>query len=141
MVSLFALEYRYKRVEQKGLKMDKLKSLEDVNASSLPAKMLILLSKYAKALRQTNGTVIKLSSLRVFMHVHQTCVAAQNEELNHYYREMLKEINLHIQAGTMFTNEQKNNPSNVSSIEKKQRIINKYASNKNEKITANQITS
>ena len=87
--------------------MDKVTSLENINASALPAKMLILLSKYAKTLRNTNGTIIKLSSLRIFMHVHKTCEAANSKQLNYYYDEMLEEINKHIQAGTMFTNEQR----------------------------------
>jgi len=87
--------------------MNKLKSLEDVNALALPAKVLVLLSKYAKALRMKNGTVIKLSSLRIFFHVHQTCIKAKDTHLNIIYHQLLDEVNSHIESGTMFTNEEK----------------------------------
>jgi len=87
--------------------MNKIKSLENVNALALPAKVLVLLSKYAKELKSVNGTVIKLSSLRVFLHVHQTCVQARNTKLNTIYHELLAEVNIHINAGTMFTNKDK----------------------------------
>lgn len=88
--------------------MNKLKSLEEVNALALPAKVLVLLSKYTKVLKMKNGTVIKLSSLRVFLHVHQTCLKAKDTRLNIIYYQLLDEVNRHIQTGTMFTNEEKN---------------------------------
>ena len=87
--------------------MNKLKSLENVNALALPANVLVLLSKYAKALRMKNGTVIKLSSLRIFFHVHQTCIKAKDTHLNIIYHQLLDEVNSHIEHGTMFTNEEK----------------------------------
>ena len=87
--------------------MNKLKSLEDVNALALPANVLVLLSKYAKVLRAKNGTIIKLSSLRIFFHVHQTCLKAKDTELNIIYHQLLDEVNDHIARGTMFTNEEK----------------------------------
>jgi len=88
--------------------MKRLKSLEDVNALALPAKVLVLLSKYAKELRMKNGTVIKLSSLRIFLHVHQTCLKANDTRLNIIYHQLLDEVNDQIENGIMFTNEEKN---------------------------------
>jgi len=104
--------------------MNKIKSLEDVNALALPAKVLVLLSKYAKELRAKNGTVIKLSSLRIFFHVHQTCLKAKDTRLNIIYYQLLDEVNKHIEAGTMFTNEEKNMRLKQSKTE--QGILDKH---------------
>jgi len=82
-----------------------LKSLEDVNALALPAKVLVLLSKYAQALRDHNGTILKLSSLRVFKHIHDTCEEANYHKLDKIYAKLLKEVNQHIHSGTMYTND------------------------------------
>jgi len=87
--------------------VSKLSSLENVNALALPAKVLVLLSKYAKSLRAHNGTVLKLSSLRVFRHIHVTCMKASSPKLNEIYSELLEEVDLHIKAGTMYTNDAK----------------------------------
>ena len=104
--------------------MKKLTSLEDVNALALPAKVLVLLSKYAQTLKSSNGTIIKLSSLRVFMHVHQTCVKANDAGLNIIYHQMLDEVNQHINAGTMFTNKEKK--MLLKESKNKQRTLKKY---------------
>jgi len=85
----------------------KLNNLENVNALALPATVLVLLSKYAKSLRAHNGTILKLSSLRVFKHIHGTCIKANNPRLYEIYTELLEEVNLHIKAGTMYTNDAK----------------------------------
>ena len=87
--------------------MANLSSLEDVNALALPAKVLVLLSKYTQVLRAHNGTVLKLSSLRVFKHIHTTCLKANNPKLIYIYKQLLDEVNLHIEAGTMHTNDAK----------------------------------
>ena len=66
--------------------MRKLKNLEEVNAAALPAKVLVLLSKYANALRKHNGLILKLSSLNVFRNVHTMYdpVQAQQSQLAAY---------------------------------------------------------
>ena len=87
--------------------MGNLKSLEDVSASALPAKVLVLLSKYAQALRKSSGLIIKLSSLSVFKHVHRTKEDANKAVLNVLYEELLEEVNKHLAMGTMYTNETK----------------------------------
>lgn len=87
--------------------MEKLQSLENVNALALPAKVLVLLSKYAQYLRAHNGTILKLSSLRVFKHIHRTCQNAQDPKLNSIYQQLLHEVNIHIESGIMYTNDVK----------------------------------
>ena len=87
--------------------MGQITSLKNVNALALPAKVLVLLSKYAQALRAHNGTVLKLSSLRVFKHIHTTCMKANDQTLIHIYVELLREVNIHLEAGTMYTNDVK----------------------------------
>lgn len=84
-----------------------LNSLENINALALPAKVLVLLSKYAKALRNHNGTILKLSSLRIFKHIHDTCEKANSPKLNVIYDQLLAEVNNHISAGTMYTNDER----------------------------------
>jgi len=109
--------------------MNKLTNLEDVNALALPAKVLVLLSKYAQELQATNRTVIKLSSLRVFMHVHQTCLKAETPKLNKIYHELLDEVNQHLEAGTMYTNKEKK--VLLGENKKKQKALKKYLAKKN----------
>lgn len=104
--------------------MEKLTSLEDINALALPAKVLVLLSKYSQSLKSTNGTVIKLSSLRVFMHVHQTCIKANDISLNIIYHQLLTEVNKHLNDGTMFTNQEKQ--MHLRKNRNKQRTLKKY---------------
>lgn len=90
-----------------GEKMNKLVSLEEVNASILPAKVLVLLSKYAQAMRKHTGLVIKISSLNVFRHVHNTNKLADHSEIHRLHRELLIEVNHHLRAKTMQTNRQR----------------------------------
>jgi len=45
--------------------------------------------------------------LRIFFHVHQTCLKAKDTQLNIIYHQLLDEVNSHIDVGTMFTNEEK----------------------------------
>jgi len=69
--------------------MGKLISLEEVNASVLPAKVLVLLSKYAQAMRKHTGLVIKISSLNVFKHVHNTNKLTDHLQIRKLHRELL----------------------------------------------------
>lgn len=102
--------------------MGQLKSLENVNALALSAKVLVLLSKYAQVIRVHNGTVLKLSSLRIFKHIHETCESANSPKLNKIYQQLLDEVNLHINAGTMYTNDAKESMLRV----KKKTPLKKY---------------
>ena len=87
--------------------MGKLISLEEVNASVLPAKVLVLLSKYAQAMRKHTGLVIKISSLNVFKHVHNTNKLTGHLQIRQLHRELLLEVNSHLRAGTMQTDRQR----------------------------------
>lgn len=87
--------------------MGKLISLEEVNASVLPAKVLVLLSKYAQAMRKHTGLVIKISSLNVFKHVHNTNKLTDHLQIRQLHRELLLEVNSHLRAGTMQTDRQR----------------------------------
>jgi len=87
--------------------MGKLVSLEEVNASVLPAKVLVLLSKYAQAMRKHTGLVIKISSLNVFKHVHNTNKLTDHLQIRKLHRDLLIEVNSHLRAGTMQTNQQR----------------------------------
>jgi hypothetical protein len=87
--------------------MGNLISLEEVNASVLPAKVLVLLSKYARAMRKYTGLVIKISSMNVFKHVHNTNKLTSHLTIRKLHRELLLEVNRHLDAGTMQTNQQR----------------------------------
>lgn len=87
--------------------MGKLVSLDEVNASVLPAKVLVLLSKYAQAMRKHTGLVIKISSLNVFKHVHNTNKLTGHIQIRQLHRELLLEVNSHLSEGTMQTNKQR----------------------------------
>jgi len=87
--------------------MGKLISLDEVNASVLPAKVLVLLSKYAQSMRKHTGLVIKISSMNVFKHVHNTNKLTEHPEVRRLHRDLLVEVNLHLVDGTMQTNQQR----------------------------------
>ena len=87
--------------------MGKLVRLEEVNASALPAKVLVLLSKYAQAIRTHTGLVIKINSLNVFKHVHNTNKLTNHLQIRRLHRELLLEVNEHLRNGTMQTNVQR----------------------------------
>jgi hypothetical protein len=91
----------------RSYEMGKLISLEEVNASVLPAKVLVLLSKYAQAMRKHTGLVIKISSLNVFKHVHNTNKLTGHLQIQKLHRELLLEVNRHLLGGTMQTNQQR----------------------------------
>jgi len=101
--------YKQRRLRPRlrSYKMGKLVSLEEVNASVLPAKVLVLLSKYAQAMRKHTGLVIKISSLNVFKHVHNTNKLTDHLQIRKLHRDLLIEVNSHLRAGTMQTNQQR----------------------------------
>lgn len=85
--------------------MGKLVNLDEVNASVLPAKVLVLLSKYAQAMRKHTGLVIKISSLNVFKHVHNTNKLTDHLQIKQLHRDLIIEVNRHLRGGTMQTNQ------------------------------------
>ncbi len=87
--------------------MGNLTNLDEVNASVLPAKVLVLLSKYAQSMRKHTGLVIKISSLNVFSHVHNTNKLTDHPEIRQLHRDLLLEVNRHLREGTMQTNLQR----------------------------------
>jgi len=92
--------------------MINLTNLENVNALVLPSTILVLLSKYARALEQYERTIIKLSSLSIFKHVEQTYQQAKHPALSQIYHQLLNEVNSHIKEGTMYTNDAREKLSN-----------------------------
>ena len=87
--------------------MGNLVSLDEVNASVLPAKVLVLLSKYAQSMRKHTGLVIKISSMNVFKHVHNTNKLTEHPEVRRLHRDLLIEVNHHLMEGNMQTNRQR----------------------------------
>lgn len=86
---------------------DKIVNLEEVSAEVLPAEVLVLLSKYAQAMRKHTGLVIKISSLNVFKHVHRTHKLTQHPSVRKLHLELLCLVNSHIKAGTMHTSHER----------------------------------
>ena len=84
-----------------------LDSLDEVNASALPANVLVLLSKYANALRKHNGLILKLSSMNIFRHVHSTNKVSKHDSVHIAYEELLSEVRQQVKAGSMYTNAHK----------------------------------
>ena len=83
-----------------GQKM-KLKSLYNVEAKVLPPRVMVLLSKFAKAIKNADGVTIKLSSLNVFKHIHNSYVISTSAEVEYCYIELAKEVNEHLENGSM----------------------------------------
>ena len=118
----------------KVIKMAKLVSLKDVNASLLPADVLVLLSKYAQAMRKHNGLIIKISSLNVFKHVHKTSKLTENLLVRSLHRELVLTVNNHLQEGTMKKNSDKDiladakalltRESQASKSDKRKKVMN-----------------
>ena len=84
--------------------MGKFVNLEEVSAEVLPANVLVLLSKYAQAMRKHTGLVIKISSLNVFKHVHDTQKLTYHPAVKKLHLELLYEVTKHIERETMHTN-------------------------------------
>ena len=83
--------------------MKKVKNLYGVKATVLPAKVMVLLSKYSQAVKEYEGAVIQLSSLNVFKHVHNSYARSTHPAVRRCYRYLLKEVNNHLQEGNMST--------------------------------------
>jgi len=83
--------------------MGRFVNLEEVSAEVLPANVLVLLSKYAQAMRKHTGLVIKISSLNVFKHVHDTQKLTRHPAVKKLHAALLREISEHLEQGTMHT--------------------------------------
>ncbi len=81
--------------------MKKVKNLYGVKATVLPAKVMVLLSKYAQAIKEFEGVVIQLSSLNVFKHVHNSYTRSKHPAVHKCYKYLLREVNMHLQEGNM----------------------------------------
>jgi len=81
--------------------MKKVKSLYGVKATVLPAKVMVLLSKYSQAIKEFEGVVIQLSSLNVFKHVHNSYTRSKHPVVHKCYRYLLREVNKHLAEGNM----------------------------------------
>lgn len=100
---------------RRKLKPSNLQSLEKVDATTLPAKVLVLLSKYAIALKNHNGTVIQLSSLNVFRHVHHTSLLCKDPIAQKIHRQLMVQVCSHIKLGSMYVIGQKATEKTVQS--------------------------
>ncbi len=81
--------------------MKKVNNLYNVKATVLPAKVLVLLSKFAKHVKEHDGVVIQLSSLNVFKHVHNSCARSKHPDVHHCYKLLLREVNKNLSQGNM----------------------------------------
>ena len=87
--------------------MGTLISLNEVNATVLPGRVLVLLSKYAQELRKHTGLVIKVSSMNVFKHVDKTRRFTESSHIHKVYKELLIEVNQQLALGSMQTHAQR----------------------------------
>ncbi len=81
--------------------MNKVKNLYGVKATVLPAKVMVLLSKYSQAVKEYEGAVIQLSSLNVFKHVHNSYSRSKHPAVHNCYKYLLREVNYHLKEGNM----------------------------------------
>lgn len=81
--------------------MKKVKNLYGVKATVLPAKVMVLLSKYSQAVKEYEGAVIQLSSLNVFKHVHNSYSRSKHPAVRKCYKYLLREVNYHLEEGNM----------------------------------------
>lgn len=87
--------------------MGKLISLNEVNATILPGRVLVLLSKYAQELRKHTGLVIKVSSMNVFKHVDNTSKFTESPVIHKLHKQLLIEVNKQLASGSMQTHAQR----------------------------------
>ena len=81
--------------------MELMTHLYGVKATVLPASVLVLLAKYSKDIKETDGVVIQLSSLNVFKHVHNSYARSNSSVVRKYYKLLLNDVNRHIREGNM----------------------------------------
>lgn len=81
--------------------MKKVKNLYGVKATVLPAKVMVMLSKYSQAIKEYEGAVIQLSSLNVFKHVHNSYARSRHPAVRRCYKYLLREVNHQLEEGNM----------------------------------------
>ena len=81
--------------------MERLSNLYGVKATVLPASVLVLLSKYSRAVKDCDGVIIQLSSLNVFKHVHNSFARSSSSSVKRCYRALLRDVNRHLSEGNM----------------------------------------
>ena len=77
------------------------KNLYTVKARVLPSTVMVLLSKFAQAVKEEDGSTMQLSSNNVFKHVYNYYSSSKSSKVKAYYRCLLKEVNHHLEQGTM----------------------------------------
>ncbi len=81
--------------------MEMVENLYHVKATVLPAKIMVLLSKYALIIKEAEGIVINLSSLNVFKHVHNSYMKSSHPAVKKCYGYLLLEVNKNLVQGHM----------------------------------------
>jgi len=71
-------------------------STENLELGVLPAKVLLLLSKYAHELKRHNGFILKLSSQHVMRDLHYANALCDSAQLNSIYDEIVLEVNIYL---------------------------------------------
>ncbi len=98
--------------------MKKVKNLYAVKANVLPARVMVLLSKYAQIIKEHEGVVIQLSSLNVFKHVHASYIRSNHQDVHRCYKVLLSEVNRHLAEGNMnVAIKETSRPATVEAIE------------------------
>ena len=87
--------------------MKRVIALNQVNAAILPAKILVLLSKYSQSVRKHTGLIVRISAMDVFVQVHNTNKITEHLDVRRIYRELQVEVNKSLLMGTMQTNAQR----------------------------------
>ncbi|GAA6137587.1 hypothetical protein NBRC116583_13340 [Arenicella sp. 4NH20-0111] len=91
--------------------MKKIRNLYSAKATVLPARVMVLLSKYSQAVKEHEGVVIQLSSLNVFKHVHASYARSRHPAVHKSYKMLLNEVNLHLSEGNMVSESHDNDVS------------------------------
>lgn len=81
--------------------MKKIRNLYSAKATVLPARVMVLLSKYSQSVKEHEGVVIQLSSLNVFKHVHASFARSKHPAVHKSYKALLNEVNIHLLEGNM----------------------------------------
>jgi len=86
--------------------LNRITSLKDISAAMLPARILVLLSKYVVLVREHDDVIIQTSSVNVFAHIDNANKQTRHPEVRLAYYILLRRVNQCLQDGTMRTNEQ-----------------------------------
>ncbi len=89
-----------------GLQTNQVTSLKDISAAMLPARVLVPLSKYVVLVKKHDDVIVQTSSLNVFAHIDNANKRTRHPEVRLAYYILLRRVNQCLQDGTMRTNEQ-----------------------------------